>query len=74
MAVQIESCFSGSHDHLLTELKRIEFKLELCLLQIRQDDIRTPKDEFHGFYISDEVVAKSGLKTPFENPDSFNPI
>ena len=48
--------FHSSLDHLLAELKRIELKLYLQIMMVRQEDSRAGEDKFRGLYISEQEI------------------
>jgi SpoVK/Ycf46/Vps4 family AAA+-type ATPase len=48
--------FLSSLDHLLAELKRIELKLHLQLVQLRQESGPAGEDKFRGLYISEKEI------------------
>jgi AAA+ superfamily predicted ATPase len=48
--------FQSSLDHLLTELKRIELKLHLQVMRLRQEGRRSGEDRFRGLYISEDEI------------------
>ncbi len=55
--------FQNSLEHLLAELRRIETKLRILLMKMRQQNSQATPDKFRGLYISEQDVD-SILDTP----------
>ncbi len=49
--------FQNSLDHLLAELKRVELKLHLQVMKLRQEDSRMREDKFRGLYVSEKEIS-----------------
>ena len=57
--------FQSSLDHLLAELKRIELKLHLQIIVLRQGDAQTGDGKFRGLYISEKEIDAITGALPF---------
>ena len=69
-----KNCLSS----LLTELKRIELKLQLQVVRLRTEARQTSKDKIHDLYISESEVDTILGSPPFASgehlPPSGNPV
>ena len=65
--------FQSSLDHLLAELKRIELKLRLQIMSLRQGNDQTGDGKFRGLYISEREIDVITGALPFQSlPQSDN--
>jgi hypothetical protein len=65
--------FSTSLGHLLAELKRVELKLRLQAVKLRQENGRAGEDRFRGLYISEREV-ETILNSPHDQPPDKSTI
>lgn len=64
--------FQSSLDHLLAELKRIELKLHLQIMSLRQGNAQTGDGKFRGLYISEKEIDAITGALPFHQADSLS--
>jgi len=65
--------FQSSLDHLLAELKRIELRLHLQIMSLRQRNDQTGDGKFRGLYISEKEMDAITGALPFQSlPQSDN--
>jgi len=62
--------FPSSLDHLLAELKRIELKLYLQAMRLRQESNQPGEDKFRGLYISENEMDTIMSALPFQQAAS----
>jgi ATP-dependent 26S proteasome regulatory subunit len=58
--------FQNSLEHLLVEMKRMELKLHLQVIKLRQGSAQTADEKFRGLYISDDEIDKIMGSLPFQ--------
>jgi SpoVK/Ycf46/Vps4 family AAA+-type ATPase len=63
--------FQNSLDHLLAEIKRIEMKLQLQVMRLRQENNQPGKDEFRGLYISENEIDTITGSPPLTSDDNL---
>ena len=63
--------FQNSLDHLLAEIKRIEMKLQLQVMRLRQEGNQPGKDEFRGLYISENEIDTITGSPPLTSGDNL---
>jgi len=62
--------FQNSLEHLLVEMKRMELKLHLQVIKLRQGSDQTGDEQFRGLYISDDEIDKIVGSLPFQTEQS----
>ncbi|HEX9976642.1 MAG TPA: AAA family ATPase [Dehalococcoidales bacterium] len=62
--------FPTSLDHFLTELKRVELKLRLQAVKLRQESGRAGEDRFRGLYVSEREMEAILNSPPDRTPDN----